>query len=153
VSIGGVNFSSWYRQDEGTLLVDTAIDYTVPGGGFPVMASFSDGSSNNRIDAGFLTASSAGHEVLASGASQVALYPPTASLRRRLAITYRANDFAACVNGSSVSTDIAGAVPVVDRLRIGDRFASGTSMLNGTIRRLTYWPRRLDNNTLQELTR
>jgi hypothetical protein len=151
VSIGGVNFSSWYRQDEGTLLIDSAIDYSVPANKFPFVASLNDSNSNNVINAGFLTADSAGLEVSTGGASQVGLYPPTTSLRRRLAITYRADDFAACVNGGAVRADTAGIVPIVNNLRIGDRF--GNSTLNGTIRRLTYWPHRLDNNTLQELTR
>ena len=150
-SITGPNFSSWHRQDEGTLLIDSAIDYTVPAGTFPFVASLGDGSTNNRIGAGFITASLTKHEVRAGAEYQAELYPPTTSLTRRLAITYRADDFAACVNGGAISADTAGIVPIVNSLRIGDMLGNNT--LNGPIRRLTYWPRRIDNFTLQELTR
>jgi hypothetical protein len=151
VSIEGVNFSSWYRQDEGTLLIDSAIDYTVPAGRFPRVASLIGTPSSNTIQCAFQTADNAGFEVTVAGSSQVGLSLPVDALRRRLAITCRADDFAACVNGGAVSADTAGIVPIVNNLRIGDRF--GNSTLNGPIRRLPYWPHRLDNNTLQELTR
>jgi hypothetical protein len=38
-----------------------------------------------------------------------------------------------------------------DRLFIGSRTGSSL-ILNGTIRRLTYWPQRLPNSTLQAIT-
>jgi hypothetical protein len=153
-SIAGTNFSSWYNQTEGTVFTDCSINYTVPGSLFPLISSLNDGTSNNRIENGFLTASLAGYEISASGSAQVGVYPNASSaLTRRLATTYQLNNFAASVNGGSVSTDTSGIVPTVNQLRIGDRVTGGTQSLNGTIRRLTYWPVRLSNTTLQQITR
>jgi hypothetical protein len=56
------------------------------------------------------------------------------------------------LNGGTVSTDGSGTVPTVDRLTIGNS-GSANEQLGGTIRRLTYWPSRLPNSTLQEITR
>ncbi len=152
-SISGSNFSSWYRQDEGSLFTDCSINYTVPGTSFPLVASLNDGTSNNRIENGFLTSTLAGFEVVTGGVGQVGAYPnPGSTLTRRLGTCYRANDFAASVNGTSVNTDTSGSLPTVDRLRIGDRTGSPANALFGTIRRLTYWPQRLSNATLQQIT-
>jgi hypothetical protein len=152
-SITGSNFSSWYRQDEGSLFTDCSINYTVPGTSFPLVASLNDGTSNNRIENGFLTSTLAGFEVVTGGVGQVGAYPNAGStLTRRLGTCYRANDCAVSVNGTSVNTDTSGSLPTVDRLRIGDRAGSPANALFGTIRRLTYWPSRLSNTTLQQIT-
>ena len=152
-SITGTNFSSWYRQDEGSLFTDCTINYTVPGTSFPLAASLNDGTSTNRIENGFLTSSLAGLEVVTGGATQAAMYPNASNaLTRRLATGYRINDFAASINGGAINTDTSGTIPTVDRLRIGDRTGSVTNALFGTIRRLTYWPQRLPNSTLQQIT-
>jgi hypothetical protein len=41
----------------------------------------------------------------------------------------------------------------VSAMAIGNDFSSGSALsLNGTIRRLAYWPQRLPNETLQTVT-
>jgi hypothetical protein len=146
--------SSFYNQTEGTVFTDCSITYTVPGSLFPLVSSLNDGTSNNRIENGFLTSTLAGYEVVASGSAQVGVYPSAVSvLARRLATNYQLNNFAACVNGKSISTDTTGIVPTVSQLRIGDRAGgASTNVLNGTIKRLTYWPTRLGNEVLQRIT-
>jgi len=154
-SISGSNFSGWYRQNEGTMFCSSAVTYTVPGSLFPVVASINDGTTNNRIENGFLTSSLAAFEVTATNVMQAAIYPtvPGDVSARRLVGAYAAGNFAATVNGSSVGTAVTGTIPTVDRLRIGDRIiGSGVNVLNGTIKRLTYWPTRLSNTTLQQIT-
>ena len=152
-SITGSAFSSWYRQSEGTIFTDCSIIYTVPGTLFPLATAFNDNTSNNRIENGFLTSTNAGYDVVASGSAQVGMYPNAGSaLNRKLATTYQLNNFAASVNGGSVSTDTSGTVPTVSQLRIGDRTGGGPNALNGTIRRLTFFPQRLPNSTLQSIT-
>ena len=151
-SITGSNFSSWYRQDEGTVFSDASVSYAIPATSFPLVASFNDGTSNNRIENGFLTAAVAGYEVTSVGSSQVGLYPAVGSSTRKLATAFQANNFAASVNGGSANTDASGTAPTVDRLRLGDRTGAATTNLFGTIRRLTYWPTRLSNEVLQRIT-
>ena len=74
-----------------------------------------------------------------------------ASGRARSGLAYRLNDFESAVNGSSSGTDTSATVPTIDRIHIGQNFASGQA-INGTIRRLTFWPTRLANPTLQAIT-
>ena len=153
-TITGTNFSSWYNQTEGTLFTEASVGYAIPSSGFPVVASLNDGTSNNRIENGFLTTTLGGFEAVAGGAFQAGMYPGSSASLRKLAGTYEINDFAVCVNGGSVSTDTSGTIPVVDRLRLGERNSTTNSsnFLNGHIRRITYYPRRLTDAELQALT-
>jgi hypothetical protein len=72
----------------------------------------------------------------------------------RFAFVYGLNDIAACANGGTVATDGAATLPTVDRMVIGDSSftSAGVTVLNAPISRLTYWPQRLPNATLQALT-
>ena len=149
-SITGTNFSSWYRQDEGTMFSDATVSYTVPGSVFPVVVGLNDGTTNNKIINGYLTSAVAGFEVSTGGVSQAGIYQSTAAANRKLANCYRLNDFAASVNGGTVGTDTSGTVPTINRL--GINAVNGYNALNGTIKRLTYWPQRLPNSTLQAIT-
>jgi hypothetical protein len=67
------------------------------------------------------------------------------------AAAYRADDFGFSKNGGAPLTDTSGSIPVVNTLRIGAGPAN-TDILNGAIRRLTYWPTRLGNEVLQRIT-
>jgi hypothetical protein len=99
---------------------------------------------------GYVTASLASFEVNAGGASQAALYPSNAAVNRRTAGAYKVNDFAVSTNGGTVATDTLGTIPTVDRLRLGERVAGNN--LNGYLRRITYYPRRLSNAELVSIT-
>jgi len=145
----GDNFSSWYNQTEGTLFLDGAVPYIVPSGNFPTYASFNDGTANNRIDVGYLTSGVSGLEVVSGGALQAGIYPAVGATARKIAGAYQVNNFAISVNGGTAATDTTGIIPVVDRMRIGDR--SGVT-LNGYIRRIAFYPRRLSNSELQAVT-
>jgi hypothetical protein len=149
-SITGTNFSRWYNQTEGTVFSDATVSYTVPGSAFPLVVGLNDGTANNKIVNGYLTSAGAGFEVSTGGVGQAGIYPSTASTNRKLASCYRLNDFAASVNGGTVGTDTSGTVPTVDRL--GINVVTGYNALNGTIKRLTYWPTRLGNEVLQRIT-
>jgi hypothetical protein len=149
--VASVNtLSPWYNATEGTLFAEGSVGYTVPGSAFPLLASLNDGTSSNRIETGYLTSAVAGFEVAVGGVAQAGIYPVTGAVTRKVAGAYKANDFAACVNGGAVGTDTSGSIPVVNRLRIGDR--QGLSNINGYLRRITYYPRRLSNADLQTIT-
>jgi hypothetical protein len=62
---------------------------------------------------------------------------------------YRAADNAAVLNGGTVGT-ATGAVPTVNRLLIGQ--IGGGQILNGWVTSLIYYPTRLPNTQLQQLT-
>jgi hypothetical protein len=88
--------------------------------------------------------------------AQVAVsFTPTAGTAFKQAITVKVNDFAFCVNGGAVATDTSGAVPLTAvRLGIGNSpwTALGGNQRQQWIRRITYYPVRLTNAQLQNLT-
>jgi hypothetical protein len=152
-SITGTNFSSWYRQDEGTVFADalrSAVDSR-----FPATFTFSDNTRNNEIYVVFGQGSAADGQmsVTTAGVSQAYLTRPgTASPARNIVVgTYSTNNINLVTNGSAAASDISATIPVVDRAYLGLR-GDGATSINGTIRRLTYWPQRLSNSTLQTLT-
>lgn len=149
----GANFSSWYRQDEGTFVASSLIGRAITTGNFPRPWEVHDGTSNNRI-ANFSNVSVGGYIVVAGGVTQVANYPAESDAIRKVAVfAYKANDFAHALNGGALGADTGGTVPVVSRLNIGDSSLPASSHnLNGTIARLTYYPKRLSNAQLQALS-
>jgi hypothetical protein len=149
-SIEGANFSSWYRQDEGTVFAGWL---TAFGGYDRTVYEISASDFNNRIFAFQQVNNGMQTNVVASGTSQAPLFPASALVgaTNRVAQAYQANSFASGINGGTVVLDATGSLPVVDRLSIGSA-VGGNVVLNGTIRRLTYWPQRLPNDTLETIT-
>jgi len=158
-SISGSNFSSWYRQDEGTVFSS----YQLPAGSAANTSSrhlfdSSDGTTNNRFSIrGIGLASISDQITVRSGASTVAQFSTNGTsvgtASRSIAAVYRLDDYAAVATGStSVVADTSGALPVgVNQTNIGGA-VNGAEYLTGTIRRLTYWPQRLPNEVLQTIT-
>jgi len=146
----GANFSSWYRADEGTLYSEASRPFAVPSGQFPRVFEISDGTGNNSIRNVYATDSAAVFAVTTGAVIQANLGPSVTVPLRKLAGAYKVDDFAASVNGGTVSTDTSGTIPVVDRAAIG---STGTAQfLNGHIRKIAYYTSRLANATLQAMT-
>jgi hypothetical protein len=149
--------SSFYNQSEGTLFAE------VREGGSDLQygaVSLDTDTSDNRIDlrrnndAGVLAML-----VTTAGALQMLQSPvlAVAAQTYKLSGAYKANDCAVCVNGGAVATDASVTLPTLTHLRIGGLTlvspATGNSFpLNGHIRKIAYYPRRLSNTLLQQLT-
>jgi hypothetical protein len=115
--------------------------------------ALSDGTTSNRI-AVYKRANadtSTRLDVQTSGSSVAFINAGTFGASNLIAASYRVDDFAISLNGLTPGTDTLGAIPTVSRLNIGN-YADSTLPLNGTIKRLTYWPVRLGNNVLQQIT-
>jgi hypothetical protein len=69
------------------------------------------------------------------------------------AIAYKLNDFGFSWNGADALTDTSTTLPVVQQLYIGNNGGLAGNFLNGHIARLTYYPKRLPNATLQALSK
>ena len=70
----------------------------------------------------------------------------------KAAHTFEENYSQVAVNGSLSTADTTVSVPDTDEIRIGTRSSSGTETLNGHIKSIQYYPRRLTDAQLQELT-
>jgi len=154
-SITGSAFSSWYRQDEGSICLSGAPRYAFGGiNTFPRAFAISDGTTATMIDMRYRVLSSfsdSGYAVANGGVTQATYDSASNTAGQVMSMAYQANSFAFSIGGALPDSDTSGTVPTVDRMILGN-IPGGTTTLNGTIRRLTYWPQRLANSTLQSIT-
>jgi hypothetical protein len=145
-SITGANFSSWYRQDEGTVFVN-AINPALS----TTLFSASDGTANNRIqaDAGI---SARVARVVTGGITQANnTIAYTFGTQQQFALSYVLNSINFANAGTLGTEDTSATIPTVDQLRLGAN-PTGAGALNSTIKRLAFFPQRLSNSTLQTIT-
>ena len=151
VSISGSALSAWFNPNEGTIFTDH--DASASSGVARWVASI--GSSNANFIEGlrYVSTNVARAIVTASSATQADITSTlTSATVRRSIFAYRVNDFALCLNGESPQFDTSGSLPTtgLNPLYIG-RYHAGSS-IQGFMRRFVYWPIRLPNSTLQNLT-
>jgi hypothetical protein len=137
----GTNFSSWYRADEGTVYTEAEAKTT------SFVAYFGGVSSNEFYTR--MSASGPSFAVVTNGTTQANF--GSSALTAKIANAYKVNDFASSVNGGVSATDTSGTIPLVNVLSIG---ATPTTaiVINGTMKKLAYYPKRLQNSELQALT-
>ncbi len=143
--------SGWFNAAEGTFLVEAscanvADDCTI--------LAANNGSQNEQIDQRFAITSMSSR-VRKSGTNEASMTAlgsaPVANTVYRIATAYKENSCAAVVNGGAVATDSLASMPTgITTLAIGSR--TSQNFLNGHMRRLMYFPRRLSNSELQSLT-
>jgi len=136
-SMTGTNFSSWYRQSEGTWLINFANDAAKQGAFRGVLSL--GGNNTPRIQ---------GNSVVGYGGSLS--FTPTALTKAGLA--YGSTEGRA-VNGS-VTSGAGGTIDIETYVDIGTGASSSPAsyMLSTSIARLTYYPVRLPDAQLQALT-
>ena len=156
----GTNFSSWYRQDEGTILAAYSVAGYNPAAAsaFNRTISVDDGTTTNQISMSNTNIGSNlyPYSVMTyNNVTQAEFYVTAAAFgvntTRTTVLAYKFNDTVFITQGLAATTDTSGTVPVVNTLRLGGT-AAGTHRLNGHIRRLAYYPVRLSNSQLQALT-
>ena len=149
VSTSAATFgNSWYEQSEGTFFVRTQAQND------SVIIVADDGGFSNRKPQLAVGAASAMETAYVASNSVVASLSNsnTANTVFNGAVVYKVDDYAAVINGGTVISDTAGALPSnCTALRIGAFFNGGNPM-DGTLRRLTYWPTRLSDDTLKTIT-
>jgi hypothetical protein len=147
-SMTGTNFSSWYRADEGTVYGDALFGDLTAG---RLIAGISGASAVDRITIGLGTNYDVA--VVANNVVQANFALGTKVPNSKIAFAYKTDDFAGSANGSAVGTDTSGILPVVDRFFIGTRVGlPAASIINGHIRKLSFYPSRLSDAQLQALT-
>jgi hypothetical protein len=147
-SITGTNFSQFYNQTEGTMFASGIIANN------GVITVVDDGTFNNRKPQFTVGASSATDCSYVTTGSVIANFSQasSANVLNRWATAYATDDFGFSANNLAPVQDSSGTLPSGNNtLRLGS-FHNGSSNANGTIRRLTYWPTRLSNTTLQAIT-
>jgi hypothetical protein len=152
-SITGTNFSSWYRQDEGTVFARYSFPQSPTAGGARVFV-FSSAAATGLIWLRAQGGVNRIYDVTDVSVSQAAFNQGAyaAGVEYRAALATKANDFGFAENGGAPQSDSSGTMPSVDRVGIGMEPIGNSIQGNVRIRRLTYWPQRLSNSTLQIIT-
>jgi len=155
-SITGSAFSSWYRQGEGTVFASANVQDFIQTN-FPRLFSIDRGDVTNN----FITAvrnnniRRLDYSVFAVGGQAVGLNNGIALAANSIvngAWVYKENDFIGATGGVLTNSDTSGSLPtLLTTLGIGMQ-GNATLHYNGTIRRLVFWPQRLANSTLQDIT-
>ena len=147
-SITGANFS-FYNQAEGTVFANYAER------AFSVthqVATVSNGTANERISLAINSSNTLDVGVISGGTDTFGGNTPTLTAQEyRIGFGYKADNSGVSANGSAITVDSAVTLPTVSQLDVGAR-AGSTQMLNSTIKRLTYWPTRLADTVLQQIT-
>ena len=145
--------SSFYNPVESTIFSElsgtsVAFDSTI--------LAINDTTQNEQLDQR-LAITSVTMRVRVGGVNQASIagvnpvVAPVASTVYKFVAAYKQDDFAASMDGATVVTDTAGSMPSgLSRMEIGRRDGSG--FLTGHIRKLAYWPKRLTNTLLEQLT-
>jgi len=159
-SMTSTNFSSWYNATEG--IVFWQGDLIGLKGSSTRLYSISDNTSNEYMQGNASNSSGNGFTfaVFDGGVLQAVLNTPnplaspSINTTYKHAVAYKVNDFSASRDGGTVSTDVSGTLPTVNRLYLGlDEVGTGTGVLNGHIAKFYYWNTRLSNNFLRDYTK
>lgn len=149
------DLSGWYRQDEGTLVVEASRSGEVASGKVRAMAVLSDGTFNNQLVVLQSSINAIRLDVATGGVSQASITGATGALEGvmyKVAATYKQNDLAVSVNGGVVATDTSAVIPSVTSLSLGCAGTKASNFLNGHIKSIKYLPRRVSNDELKALS-
>ena len=142
-----------YNQSEGTLFVEFDSNGS-DGADYPQAVAIIGSASTDVARIGFNQTNTAQFVVSTqSGGNQAVLnngtYTPKSPVK--FAGGFEEDNFASSMNGSAAATDVSGSVPSnLETMGIG-KWATG-NYLNGHIKSIKYYPRRLSNAQLVELT-
>jgi hypothetical protein len=116
-------------------------------------AQLSDNTYNNRIVVGQDTATSTGQVIVSGAATLVPTSNPArSSANRKQSFAFITNSAQLSTNGVQSVEDTSGVMASgLIRLDLGSDHA-GFNRLNGTIKKIAYYPERLTNAQLQALT-
>jgi hypothetical protein len=144
--------SSLIGQTEGVIFIDFV--YTNPDSNGLIPITIGTDSSNlayilidgsNQITFDFVVAGAATGRIQTAGGYAVK------GTRYKFAFAYKANDFAAYINGQLIGTDNSGAITALSNFYFGYPYAAGYSTPN-TVNQSLLFKTRLTNAQLAELT-
>jgi hypothetical protein len=155
--VASVNtLSPWYNASSGTLygeITDAAISV---GGVARRIATIGDAPNTDIIAVAYAGGTGVSTAfVTDNNVNQASFLSPSGAYAQptKVALAYAANDFQASVNGSAFSAVTSGTVPTVTQMSLGDAIITAVGRnLNGHLRRVTYYPRRLSQAELIAIT-
>jgi hypothetical protein len=148
----GTNFSSWYNQNEGTVFCDFSPERTSNATRWAAQFGSTTTTGPNAFIIGKIGASSLYAETRVSSAGQYSVSQAMTSSRGKIAYAVANGSHRAAFDGTLATSGTGTFAALSDTiLHIGKNVA-GTEILCGTITRLVYWPKRLADAQIQNLT-
>lgn len=148
----GNNFSSWYNQQEGSILAEVKMDQKPLSGYFNNRwFTLDSGSSSNSIYSMFDSTGILRSYIIFNDNTTASLTSGSWTVGEiyKSTIAFASDNFAGCFNSGTVSTDNSGVLPKnLTTCYIG----TGAAFLRGYIRKFQYYPKRLSNTELQALS-
>lgn len=148
--ITGTAFSDWFNATEGTIFIEGTLplDRDSPSGNY--YFSISDGTFNEAI----VVADVSGvRGIVWDGGVAQATLQSSEVLNAKIAMAFKVNDIAMCVNGGTVLTDTSATLPTVDQMALGrDPAGTASTYMSGHIKAVRFYPSRLTDAELQEIT-
>ena len=148
-SMTGTNFSSWYNQSEGTVFCSFKTNGI---SGNPRTFQLTGNNQNERLDHRIIGNTNGSEYYTGSiNLGRIGDSGVTNPSQGKITVSQNSRSRQFCMNGRTVSSATIPNAPAVNTLIIGN-FNLQATYLNGTISRLTYYPRALKPNQLQYLT-
>ena len=144
-SMTGTNFSSFWNNNAGSVLFDGIPKTTTRLSDY--WSAHNTGSRGYEL---YVNSSGTMYHYINFGAS-ILLNPISAGTRYRVCSAFDTSSINSSVNGGSVISASGVAATGISTFNIGKAYSGYT--MNGHIARLTYYPTRLTDSQLQELTR
>jgi hypothetical protein len=147
----GTNFSSWYSQSEGTVYFESRTGQD--SGGYPF--SLFGSSTQNRIYANYDSLNRVQSGTRRDGVFSSSITSQNTAPLNTLgkgASAYKVGSNAFSWNGAAVLTSSPELLPTPVLLSIGGNNGFASNYLNGTIKKLVFYPKRLSNIELVGLT-
>lgn len=154
-TVEGEDFTSWFVQGPGALLVRYEAPVDVDQAVVLYIAGLSDGTFSNYMARISVSPTANTHQAMWAHAGAVQSQRQTSTYLNgdcRVATAWAANDFAASFNGQTTLTGSSGSLATVDRLNIGTS-PTGTTQPNTHIQEIAYFSRRTPNAQLEAWSR
>lgn len=144
---------SEFSATAGTVVVAGRASGGQDAGAAQVVWDIGDTTANNRLFVARQTAADTlRYQVFSGGVGQGPLDNTFInSTAFKASTAWAANDLALSFNGAAIQTDASASIPTVTSLGLGI-YTGVSSQMNGHILRFDYWPTRLPNNMLQQLS-
>jgi hypothetical protein len=160
--IANINTSEWFKQGEGTLFLEVG-DNNKWQGYFPRALTIVNDAKTNFIQfrkkSGASTPTTAIAIDLTMNTYATTYYNNTSinGISKKLVFSYKRNDSASITNLNSINTDTTVEIPSdFTELHLGQYNADATnitgSRFNTTLRKLSYYPLRLTDNEITDLS-
>ena len=154
--ITGTNFTDFYNETEGTLYSEFSTKVNT-GTTTKWVVSIRNSTNNNNYIAQSTYGSTNVALSVQSGGSTVAYVSSAGTISvdqfRKVAGSFKLNDFDAADNGLLLTGDTSGAMPTgLTRMDIGSGWTDASEQLEGHIKSLKYYNKKLTDAQLQGLT-